>query len=235
MKKGGWLPTRLNCIVDAPAHRISMRLFLTIALLSSLANESFCLARARARFPSATPLARHPSSRHPASAAPFCPVTRKVWHQLAESLSCHGAISESQIPDVPCRPPPERLPTEAGAGGGWRATFRVDDYLFLRSVLFFSLPLSQQRRGWNSDADGNKRFRNNICCLCRLQIHRRPPRGGIAGAQGVSGGAYAALLHRNQNVETRAPLEYQLNWISRALPESARGADQIFFFFLPRT
>lgn len=31
--KKGWLPTRLNCIVDAPAHRISMRLFLTIAVL----------------------------------------------------------------------------------------------------------------------------------------------------------------------------------------------------------
>lgn len=35
------------------------------------------------------------------------------------------------------------------------------------------------------------------------------------------------LLHRNQNVETRAALEYQLNWISSALP--VLGDDQIFF------
>lgn len=79
-------------------------------------------------------------------------------------------------------------------------------------------------------ADGNKRFRNNICCLSRQQIH---------GHRAV---AYRRLLHRNQNVETRA----RTTWISTELdieslsPSERTGLIKyffsmlfFFFFFVP--
>lgn len=71
-------------------------------------------------------------------------------------------------------------------------------------------------------ADGNKRFRNNICCLSRQQIH---------GHRAV---AYRRLLHRNQNVETRA----RTTWISTELdieslsPSERTGLIKYFFSML---
>ena len=96
MKKG-WLPTRLNCIVDAPAHRISMRLFLTIAvLLVSKRKASALLAHTHTR-------------------ASLFPRPGKFGTDEPPSLSCHGTISESVIPnrnadDAPRIPSPQPFP-----------------------------------------------------------------------------------------------------------------------------
>lgn len=88
--KKGWLPTRLNCIVDAPAHRISMRLFLTIAvLLVSKRKASALLA-------------------HTYTHAPLFPRLGNFGTDEPPSLSCHGTIIESVIPNRPIGAPMTR-------------------------------------------------------------------------------------------------------------------------------